>query len=155
MGNPNGNPNTNGAGAGLDGSGEYNLAGRQFVKRPSLSDKTQQEGKIVVFIWVDPEGNVTRSQAGAKGTSIGNRDLWEKYEAAALNAKFSVAENAPAEQRGTLTFILASNESSGLCRNARVLVSATTYVSTHWGCCFKRFNNTQALCKLLGQPQKV
>ncbi len=107
MGNPNGNPNTNGAGAGLDGSGEFNLAGRQFVKRPSLSDKTQQEGKIVVFIWVDPEGNVTRSQAGAKGTSIGNRDLWEKCEAAALNAKFSVAENAPAEQRGTLTFIFS------------------------------------------------
>lgn len=107
MGNPNGNPNTNGTGAGLDGSGDYNLAGRQFVKRPSLSDKTQQEGKIVVFIWVDPEGNVTRAQAGAKGTSIGNRDLWEKCESAALNAKFSVAENAPAEQKGTLTFIFS------------------------------------------------
>lgn len=107
MGNPNGNPNTNGTGAGLDGSGSYKLEGRKLLKSPNLSDKNQKEGKIIVEIWVDPEGNVTKAQAIAKGSTILTLDMWEKCEAAALNAKFSVAENAPAEQRGTLTFIFS------------------------------------------------
>ncbi len=109
QGSPDGDPNNPRQGAGGQGgdvgSPDYNLTGRAFIKRPTLSDRSQQSGRIIVFIWVDPDGNVTRVKAGAKGTTIINSDLWAKCEDAAMKAKFSAAENAPAEQQGTLTFI--------------------------------------------------
>jgi len=111
QGSPDGDPNNPRQGAGGQGgeigSPDYNLVGRAFTKRPSLSDRSQFAGKVIVVIWVDPDGNVTRVKAGVKGTTLMNADLWEKCEEAAMKARFSTAENAPAEQKGTLTFIFS------------------------------------------------
>lgn len=111
QGSPDGDPNNPRQGAGGQGgdvgSPDYNLTGRAFTKRPNLSDRSQYAGKVIVYIWVDPDGNVTRAKAGAKGTTLSNSDLWAKCEDAAMKARFSAAENAPAEQQGTLTFIFS------------------------------------------------
>jgi hypothetical protein len=109
QGNPDGDKNSprqgEGGQGGEAGSPDYKLDGRAFTKRPTVNDRSQTSGKIIVYIWVNPDGEVTRCKAGAKGTTIMNTELWEKCEAAALQARFSPAENAPAEQQGTLTFI--------------------------------------------------
>jgi len=111
QGSPDGDPNNPRQGAGGQGgdvgSQLYNLAGRSFTKPPTLSDRNQYAGKVIVHIWVDPDGNVTRAQAGAKGSTLMGADLLAKCEDAAMKAKFSAAENAPTEQRGTLTFIFS------------------------------------------------
>lgn len=109
QGNPDGDKNSprqgEGGQGGEAGSPDFKLDGRAFTKRPTVNDKSQTSGKIIVYIWVNQDGEVTRCKAGAKGTTIMNTDLWIKCEEAAMKARFSPAENAPAEQQGTLTFI--------------------------------------------------
>ncbi len=90
---------------GLTGSPDYDLVGRQITKKPSIADKSQKEGKVVVLIWVDKDGRVLRAQAGHRGSTLQDAALWEKCQNAALNARFSPNENAPEEQRGTITFL--------------------------------------------------
>lgn len=90
---------------GLTGSPEFDLVGRQITLKPNISDKSQKEGKVVVLIWVDKNGRVLRAQAGHKGTTLQDAALWDKCQNAALNARFSSNEDAPEEQRGTITFL--------------------------------------------------
>jgi TonB family protein len=90
---------------GLIGSPDFDLVGRQITQKPNISDKSQKEGKVVVLIWVDKSGRVLRAQAGHRGTTLQDAALWEKCQNAALNARFSSNEEAPDEQRGTITFL--------------------------------------------------
>lgn len=90
---------------GLIGSPDYDLVGRQITQKPNISDKSQKEGKVVVLIWVDKSGRVLRAQAGHRGSSLQDAALWDKCQNAALNARFSANEDAPDEQRGTITFV--------------------------------------------------
>jgi outer membrane biosynthesis protein TonB len=109
QGNPDGSRDVNrqgdGSRGGNNGSPEFKLEGRQITQRPTLTDRSQVEGQVVVWIWVDKAGRVTRTQAGANGTTLQNEAIWRKCEEAARNARFSANENSPEEQRGTLTFI--------------------------------------------------
>jgi outer membrane biosynthesis protein TonB len=88
-----------------DGSGpNFSLHGRSSRYLPVPDYTEQDQGKVVVEVWVDRNGNVTKAIAGAKGTTTSNRSLWTKAQQAALNAKFSVNLNAPEEQKGTITY---------------------------------------------------
>ena len=99
---------TQGSGTGSgtgDGSGPgFNLHGRSAKYLPIPDYTEQDQGKVVVDVWVDKNGNVTRAIAGAKGTTTSSPGLWRKAQQAALNAKFSVNLNAPEEQKGTITY---------------------------------------------------
>lgn len=115
-GNGSGNGSGTGSGTGTgdgsgvgpgsgDGSGpNFNLHGRSSKYIPIPEYTEQDQGKVVVDIWVDKNGNVTKAIAGAKGTTTSNPSLWKKAQQAALNAKFSVNANAPEEQKGTITY---------------------------------------------------
>lgn len=92
-----------GGSSGLTGS--FNLDGRKLTIPPSISDKSQFQGKVIVGIKVDRNGNVTEAVAGKQGTTIQNEILWKKCETAAFKAKFTTNEDAPDEQRGTITFV--------------------------------------------------
>ena len=92
---------------GGDGTG-FSLKGRSQTKKPTLSDNTLIEGKIVVTIVVDKQGNVTKATSGAKGTTIANANLKQKAEQAAYQAHFNTDPNAPDEQIGTITFVFAN-----------------------------------------------
>jgi hypothetical protein len=102
-----GDGNDGGGGTGFDGTGSghtFSLAGRGSKNLGLPPSKTDDVGSIVVTIWVNPEGNVDRAVAGARGTTIDNRSLWRHCENAAMRSKFSAAPNAPMQQKGTITY---------------------------------------------------
>ena len=93
-------------GKGDEGNGySYNLSDRGHLSIPKPIDKSQEEGKVVVQIYVDPSGNVIKVKAGVKGTTTTNKTLWNKAGDAALKAKFTPNSNAPEQQTGTITYI--------------------------------------------------
>ena len=93
-------------------SGEPNakLAGRTVngtLPRPSYA--VQTSGKVVVDIWVDNYGNVQKAVAGAEGTTVTDKTLWQAARKAALGAHFNMSADAPALQKGTITYIFRLN----------------------------------------------
>ena len=93
-------------------SGEPNakLAGRSVngtLPRPSYA--VQKDGIVVVEIWVDNYGNVQKAVAGAEGTTVTDKTLWQAARKAALGAHFNLSSEAPALQKGTITYIFKLN----------------------------------------------
>ena len=89
-------------------TGEPNarLVGRSVngtLPRPSYG--VQASGKVVVKIWVDQYGTVTKAQAGVEGTTATDKSLWQAAYKAAMGANFNMDANAPALQEGTITYI--------------------------------------------------
>ena len=92
---------------GLGGEGEgisYSLAGRGAKVLPKPSYTSPEQGRVVVSIWVNRQGVVTRAVAGAKGTNISDLNLRKLAHDAAMRAKFSEDPNAPDLQKGTITY---------------------------------------------------
>ena len=93
-------------------SGEPNakVPGRSVngtLPRPSYS--VQAAGKVVVEIWVDNYGNVQKAVAGVEGTTATDKTLWQAARKAALGAHFNMSADAPALQKGTITYIFRLN----------------------------------------------
>lgn len=65
----------------------------------------QQVGKVVVDIWVDNYGIVQKAIPGAEGTSVTDKELWNEARKAAMGASFNMSADAPAMQKGTITYI--------------------------------------------------
>ena len=123
-GSPDGNPNTHGTGGtgGGDGGGDgpdkgpgsghgpggvgFSLAGRAMVKPPSLPKNITEEGKVVVEIVVDKNGNVIRAEANGRGTNTNSSNLKTIARQAAFATKFNVS-GAEGEQKGTLTMVFS------------------------------------------------
>ena len=123
-GSPDGNPNTHGTGGtgGGDGGGDgpdkgpgsghgsggvgFSLAGRSMVKPPSLPKNITEEGKVVVEIVVDKNGNVIRAEANGRGTNTNSSNLKTIARQAAFATKFNVS-GAEGEQKGTLTMVFS------------------------------------------------
>lgn len=82
----------------------FSLAGRSSVALPHPSYDSNKEGKIVVKIWVDRDGNVTRAEAPERGSTISNTAMVNQAKQAALKAKFSKSESAAEVQTGTITY---------------------------------------------------
>src|SRR5690606_38991976 len=80
------------------------IAGRRFITIPKITYDGQESGKVVVEIRVDKNGNVIAAKAGARGTTLPDRDLWDKCENAALGSRFNTLESAPETQIGYITF---------------------------------------------------
>jgi outer membrane biosynthesis protein TonB len=99
--------NYNGTGSGNGGS--LNMAQRNFISRPSVSDGRGQTGKIVVSIKVDKAGNVIEAKAGGRGTTISDDALLQKCEDAVKNSKLNPLDNAPDQQQGTVVFVFKVN----------------------------------------------
>lgn len=118
-GKPNGNPNaTNtegnggsgtGGGRGSGGNG-YSLAGRTLSGMLPLPPYNgEEEGKVVVKIWVDRNGNVIRAQAGVNGSTVTNGTLLQRAKQAAMTAKFTPNPDARETQEGTITYVFKRN----------------------------------------------
>ena len=93
-------------------SGQPNakLAGRSVngtLPRPAYS--VQNSGTVVVKIWVDNYGTVQKAVAGAEGTTVSDKELWQAARKAALGAHFNMSADAPAMQEGTITYIFKLN----------------------------------------------
>jgi outer membrane biosynthesis protein TonB len=114
QGDPNGSVNSKvrGVGSGLGDSGtgtggkgiSYNLQGRGFQALPSPKYDYQGEGKVVVEVSVDRSGKVIQAIPGSKGSTTLDEYLLKVAKEAALGARFEVKNDAPAIQKGTITY---------------------------------------------------
>ena len=101
QGNPNGLAGVrkyDGNGGQGNGTG-YSLGGRGAKTLHRPNDDFSEEGIIVVDIWVNREGRVTRAEIANKGTTLINSDMRQKAKQAALRSVFAAAPDAPEEHR--------------------------------------------------------
>lgn len=97
------NKQGDGSTGGLTGSPDFSMVGRTLTLKPTISDQSQTEGKIIVTVVVNSRGEVLSAKAGARGTTLINSSIQRKCEDAALRARFSPSDRE--EQEGTITFI--------------------------------------------------
>jgi outer membrane biosynthesis protein TonB len=108
QGDPNGSVDSKvrGTGTGTGNKGiSYDLAGRNFQTLPNPKYEYQGEGKVVVDISVDKNGNVIQAVPGAKGSTTLDDYLLSTAKDAALKSKFEPKPDAPSVQKGTITYI--------------------------------------------------
>lgn len=106
QGDPNGTPGAQNY-SGTPGSGTgYSLAGRKSVRLPEPAYNSNREGRIVVKIWVNRQGKVTKADArGQRGSTIAEESLIRMAETAALQATFTPSTTATETQTGTITYV--------------------------------------------------
>jgi TonB family protein len=88
----------------VGGGMSVSLSGRSVQNLPSPEYNQQVEGKVVVQITVDRNGNVTQAIPGVKGSNTLDSYLLAVAKQAALQAKFDRKPGAPAYQQGTITY---------------------------------------------------
>jgi outer membrane biosynthesis protein TonB len=94
-----------GVGGGTGDKGiSYSLSGRGFQSLPKPQYDIQEAGKVVVEVYVDRSGKVTRAVPGVKGSETLNEYLLKVAKEAALKATFEAKPDAPVEQKGTITY---------------------------------------------------
>lgn len=108
QGKEGGNPNSQryDGQAGNGGSG-FSLTGRSALAMPKPNYDSNKQGKVVVKIWVDREGNVTQVEAPAKGSTITEAGMVSMAKQAAMKAKFSASKTASESQTGTITYVFS------------------------------------------------
>ena len=95
-----------------NGTGSYrgdgwsvDLAGRTIRVRPTINEKPNVGGTVVMDIWVGPDGKVLRvNQNNAKSTTL-DRTLVGIAKRAALESVFYPNPKVRDDQKGTMTFI--------------------------------------------------
>ena len=97
--------NVRGEGSGLGDKGiSYDLQGRGFQKLPSPKYDYQGEGRVVVEVSVDRSGKVIQAVPGTKGSTTLDEYLLKVAKDAAMEAVFESKPDAPAIQKGTITY---------------------------------------------------
>ena len=106
QGDPNGQPGVKkyGPGGGTGNNISYNLSGRQARSLPKPAYPGNEGGIVVVEVTVDKLGKVSAVRGGIFGSTSSNPDLLEAANKAAREARFNVDDNAPAFQKGTITY---------------------------------------------------
>lgn len=99
---PGSGPGSGGIGGGIG----IDLRGRKVVVPPKLPTDTKEEGKVVVEILVDKEGNVIEASPNGRGTTTSSPTLKAKARQAALATKFNPNSKFE-EQKGTITIIFS------------------------------------------------
>lgn len=114
QGNPFGDPNAknhygtpgdgNKPGNGGDGNG-YNLGGRNIKgSLPKPTFPGNEQGKVVVEIFVDRNGVVVKANAGVKGSTLLSKNYLDAAYNAAMRAKFDPNPDAAEIQKGSITY---------------------------------------------------
>ena len=83
----------------------FELGGRSMLSGPKVGEKPKEEGKVVLNIWVDRQGNILRTSQNLKESTTTSQYLFSLAKKAAEKAKFNPSTNAAPEQRGKMTFI--------------------------------------------------
>lgn len=96
-----GNPGKGGSGWSLEGRG---LRGA----KPQISYESNEQGKNVVQIWVDRNGNVVRAEANQRGSTITKDYFAKKAKDAALQFHFTPNPNATELQIGFVTVVFSN-----------------------------------------------
>lgn len=104
QGSVNGDPLSNNYGEGGSGFGETPIALRRFTNLVTPQDDGQKTGKIAVRLSINKEGIVINAVPGVKGTTLNDRELWQKCKEAVMGARLNQSENAPDVQVGVVIF---------------------------------------------------
>lgn len=101
-----GDPNSQGYdGLGGQGNGiSYNLGNRKAKSLPKPRYNSDDQGKVVVSIWVNKMGQVTRAEIQQKGTNVTDINLRKMAKEAAMKAKFTADSDAAEIQKGSITY---------------------------------------------------
>lgn len=101
-----GDPNSQGYdGLGGQGNGiSYNLGDRKAKSLPKPKYNSDDQGKVVVSIWVNKMGQVTRAEIQQKGTNVTDINLRNMAKEAAMKAKFTADSDAAEIQKGIITY---------------------------------------------------
>ena len=94
-----------GKGSGSMGGNTWDVSGRDCKTLPKPSNTFKQDGKVVVDIIVDKEGNVITAKVGA-GTMVSDSETLQLALNAARKAKFTPGEGT---QKGKITYIFKFN----------------------------------------------
>lgn len=105
QGKPNGTPTSNNYDGNGGGGTNFRLTGRTPVSLPRPGYNTNQQGKIVIDIWVNQQGQVVRVDGPAQGSTIVNGAMVEQAKQAARKARFNADPKALEEQKGSITYI--------------------------------------------------
>jgi len=110
QGSPDGTPGANqygqggGQGNGRGSGTSFSLSGRSSLSLPKPNFPGNEAGTVVVEVTVDKIGKVTKALPGVKGSTTIDSDLLEAARKAAMSAVFNTDQNAPAFQKGTITY---------------------------------------------------
>jgi len=102
-GDPAGNPYATsyyGAPGSGNGTGGYGLNGRSLVKKGKVQQECNEDGRVVVRIVVDKNGNVIKATPGVKGTTNNAPCLLEPARKTAFLHKWNLDAKAPTQQIG-------------------------------------------------------
>jgi outer membrane biosynthesis protein TonB len=97
--------NVDGRGTFGGNGSSFELGGRSMIAGPKIGEKPTEEGKVVLNIWVDRQGNVLRTSNNLKESTVTSQYLFNLAKKAAIKAKFNALPSATPEQRGKMTFI--------------------------------------------------
>ena len=95
---------TNYAGDGGDGDISWHLAGRKSHKLPKPVYNSDEQGTVVVKIWVNKNGKVVNARVKVTGTTTSSTKLQNLAISAALKATFNSNPEGPEVQTGTITY---------------------------------------------------
>lgn len=89
-----------------DGRPNAHVEGRKLLEGniPLPEYNVQESGTVVVDIWVDNYGNVAKAVPGGDGTTVMDKALLAAARKAALETHFNQSNDAPAMQKGTITY---------------------------------------------------
>ncbi len=107
-GNPDGDPNASGyygnGGKGGSGNGNYQLGNRNALSKPQPNYQCNEEGTVIVRIYVNRSGRVTKAIPGYKGSTNLAPCLLNAAKKAALNTKWQPDTKAPEKQIGKIIY---------------------------------------------------
>jgi hypothetical protein len=104
QGSINGDPLSTNYGEGGSGFGDTPIALRRFTNLETPRDDGQKTGKIAVRLSINKDGIVINAVPGVKGTTLNDRELWEKCRQAVMGARLNQSDNAPDVQVGVVVF---------------------------------------------------
>ena len=80
------------------------LSGRGMIGKPTLSERPSEKGKVVLDIYVDRNGQVISTARNYPLSTTTSNYLFALAEKAAKKATFTVRQDAPPKQKGSMTF---------------------------------------------------
>lgn len=104
QGSRNGDPLSTNYGEGGSGFGDTPIPLRKFTNLVTPQDDGQKTGKIAVRIKINKSGIVIDATPGVKGTTLNDRDLWQKCKDAVMGARLTQSDAAPDVQIGVVVF---------------------------------------------------
>lgn len=114
QGAPNGDPNADNLnGDNSTGKGDSNvgggLTGRGLDSKPSVTNRSQKQGKVRIKVCVDPKGNVVSAVYSISGSRTQDSYLVDLAKQSAKKFKFSSNPMAPESQCGHIDFDFVFN----------------------------------------------